>query len=186
MYIDIFLIVLIVWAVYNGWRNGLVKELLHIAGAIAGLLLALACYAGLGKYLTVDGSQQNMVLSLIAFLILCFILPIALGFVANMFSHLLRQMKLGIPNSLLGAVVSVVKFLLIISFAFNIMETLGIMNPERVATSHLYAPSRDFLFFMKDRAAAHTDTIGTIKGEQSDTTYIYFNRPDSTGNTVNR
>ena len=67
MYIDIFLVVLLLWAVFNGWRNGFIKELLNTGGVLSGLLLSLGCYALLGKYLAVDGTKVNMVLSIIAF-----------------------------------------------------------------------------------------------------------------------
>ena len=178
MYIDIFLTVLLLWAVFNGWRNGLVKELLNTGGVLTGLLLSLGCYALLGKYLTVDGTKVNMALSIIAFFILCIFLPIALGFVANRFNGLLRHMKLGLPNSVLGAAVSVVKFLFIISFAFNIMENLHIMNPQRTESSHLYEPTRGFLNFVRDETAAHSSAEEQTDGNETknDTTYIYFNQ----------
>lgn len=180
MYIDLFLIVLFLWAVFSGWRNGVVKELLHTGGVLTGLLLSLGCYAFLGKNLTVDGTKVNMVLSIMAFFILCILLPIALGFVANRFNSLLRHMKLGVPNSLLGAAVSVLKFLFIISFAFNIMENLHIMNPERTETSRLYEPTRGFLSFVRDESAVRLnhrseDKVDNVE-TKNDTTYIYFNR----------
>lgn len=182
MYIDIFLVVLLLWAVFNGWRGGFVKELLNTGGVLIGLLLSLGCYALLGKYLAVDGTRVNMVLSIIAFFILCIFLPIALGFVANRFNDLLRHMKLGLPNSLLGAAVSVVKFLFVISFAFNIMENLNIMNPERTAASRLYEPARGFLDFVRDESAIRfhrqSDSSADSVKTQSDTTYVFFNRND--------
>ena len=76
MYIDIFLVVLLLWAVFNGWRNGFIKELLNTGGVLSGLLLSLGCYALLGKYLAVDGTKVNMVLSIIAFFILWVSWPI--------------------------------------------------------------------------------------------------------------
>lgn len=177
MYIDLFLIILFLWAVFNGWRNGFVKELLNTFGILTGLLLSLACYAFLGKYLSVDGTKVNMVLSIIAFLILCILMPFALGFVANRFNDLMRQMKLGIANSLLGAALSTVKFLLVISFAFNIMENLHIMNPERTSASHLYTPVREFLDFVRDESKVQLQKRAEKKAREAknDTTYIYFN-----------
>ena len=182
MYIDIFLVVLLLWAVFNGWRNGFIKELLNTGGVLSGLLLSLGCYALLGKYLAVDGTKVNMVLSIIAFFILCIFLPIALGFVANRFNHLLCHLKLGLPNSLLGAAVSVVKFLFVISFAFNIMENLNIMNPERTVASRPYEPVRSFLGFVRDESAkrlhSQSDSSADSVKTKSDTTYVFFNHDD--------
>ena len=40
MFIDIFIIVLTVWALVSGWRNGFLKELVSSLGFLAGLLVA--------------------------------------------------------------------------------------------------------------------------------------------------
>lgn len=174
MYIDIFLIVLLAWAIFNGWRNGFIKELFNMLGTILGLLAACGCYYTLAEYLTVDGTKTNMVLSIIAFFILCFFIPLGLGFAANRVTWLVKEMKLGRPNSLLGAAVSTLKFLLVISFAFNIMENLHIMNDERTATSHLYTPVRQCLNFVRDEARVQLRRQMEMRVERPDTTYIHF------------
>lgn len=176
MYIDIFLIILLIWAVSSGWRNGLLKELLHTGGVLLGLIIALFVYVLLGRYLAVNGTKVNMVLSIVAFIILCIVIPIALGFVANRFTHLLRKLKLGIFDSLLGAALSALKFLLIISFAFNVMEMLHIMNPTRTASSRLYRPTVGFLSFVKTSVTDAASSVGGTESssEDNDTTYIYM------------
>ena len=45
--IDLFILVLIVWAAFSGWRHGLVKEIISTVGLLAGLLMAF--YPGLWK-----------------------------------------------------------------------------------------------------------------------------------------
>jgi len=138
--IDIFLIVILLWAAFSGWRTGFIKELISAGGFIVGLLVAATCYKFFGEYLAVNGSQSNMVTSIVAFFILWIVVPIMLGLVANILTKALRGMQLGIPNSLLGALVSVVKYFLLLSCVFLAMEGLGIMNAERTASSHLYQP----------------------------------------------
>lgn len=177
MYIDIFLIILLVWAVVNGWRNGFVKELLNTAGVLLGLIVACALYYLLADFLSVTGTKVNMVLSVIAFLIICFLIPFGLGVIATGFTRLLRDMKVGLPNSLLGSAVSIVKYVLIISFAFNIMENLGIMNPERTEHSTLYTPVRSCLDMVRDEAKVQLHRrITAPDGERNDTTIIRFDR----------
>lgn len=174
MYIDIFLIVLLAWAIFSGWRNGLIKELFNTLGVLLGLLIACGLYYWLAQYLSIEGSQTNIVLNIIAFFIICFFIPIALGFVASGLTRLVKGVMLGLPNSILGAVVSLLKFLLIISFAFNIMENLNIMNEERTAESHLYEPTRNFLSFVRDDAKVKWQQHLRQMEEEPDTTFIYF------------
>ena len=110
MTLDIFIIAILLWAGFNGWKKGLLKELISMGGFLLGLLIAATCYSTLGEYLTVNGSQVNMLTSIVAFLILWIIVPIALGFVATMLTKTLKGMKLGTPNSILGLLVSILKY----------------------------------------------------------------------------
>lgn len=138
--IDIFIIVLLLWAAYNGWRAGFLKEVVSAVGFLVGLLVAATCYTSFGEYLAVNGSETNMFTSLMAFFILWIIVPIVLGFVANVLTRALKGMQLGMPNSMLGAAVSIVKYLVLMSCVLNVMEGLHIMNNEKKGESYLYEP----------------------------------------------
>lgn len=138
--LDLFIVILLAWAIFSGWRAGLLKELISTTGFVVGLFIAATFYSTLGSYLAVNGSETNMFTSIVAFLLLWIIVPIALGLAANLLTKALKGMKLGLPNSLLGASVSVAKFLLLLSCVFNAMTALGIMNEERTAESKLYRP----------------------------------------------
>lgn len=110
--IDIFIIVVLLWALFSGWRSGFVKEVTSLIGALVGLLIAATCYSAFGEYLAVNGSETNMVTSVIAFFLLWIIVPIVLGFAANVLTKSLKGLHLGMPNSILGAVVSALKYII--------------------------------------------------------------------------
>ncbi len=167
--IDIFIVVLLGWAAFSGWRNGFVKELLSSAGFLVGLLVAATCYSYLGKYLAVDGTESNMMTSVIAFFLLWIIVPITLGLVANVLTKAVKGMRLGMPNSMLGAAVSFLKFFLLLSCVLNVMEALHIMNAEKTASSRLYRPVTESLrlFFPSQDGDAAQD-----EGTKSDTVWV--------------
>ena len=142
MTLDIFIIAILLWAGFNGWKKGLLKELISMGGFLLGLLIAATCYSILGEYLTVNGSQVNMLTSIVAFLILWIIVPIALGFVATMLTKTLKGMQLGTPNSILGLLVSVLKYGLLLSCLLSAMNALGLLSQEKIAGSHLYNRQR--------------------------------------------
>lgn len=172
MFIDLFIIILFIWALFNGWRNGFLKEVVSAGGFIVGLLVAALFYQTLGAYLAVDGSKVNMVTSIVAFLILWIMTPCILGFVATNLTRALRSIHLSLPNSLLGAAVSALKFLILISCVLNMMNVLGIMNQERTRDSHLYGPVKGVLtFIFHETAAAAGEQLDEMK---NDTTWIYF------------
>lgn len=175
MYIDLFVVILLVWAILDGWRNGLIKELFNSLGVIAGLLVACGLYAVSGDFLAVNGSDTNMVTSIIAFLLLCLVMPLAFGFIANRLTAMIKGLHLGLPNSLLGAGVSVIKFVLLISFAFNMMSNLNILAEERTADSKLYGPVCSVLPFVQEEGKARIEEYKDKAG-CSDTTFIYFGK----------
>lgn len=168
--IDIFILIILVWALFNGWSNGFVKEIVSTIGFLVGLLIAATCYSTLGEYLAVNGTETNMVTSIIAFLLLWIVVPIVLGFVANLLTKALKGMRLGIPNSILGAAVSLVKYGVLMSCVLNVMQALGIMNEEKAGESKLVSPVTKVVgsFFPEDTVSVSGDAAQT----KSDTVWI--------------
>ena len=169
MTLDIFIIAILLWAGFNGWKKGLLKELISMGGFLLGLLIAATCYSTLGEYLTVNGSQVNMLTSIVAFLILWIIVPIALGFVATMLTKTLKGMELGTPNSILGLLVSVLKYGLLLSCLLSAMNALGLLSQEKIAGSHLYKPTTSIVSSIFE----HGITQSEDKQDQTaDTTWV--------------
>lgn len=162
--IDLFILIVVVWALFNGWKTGLIKEVTSTIGTLVGLFIAATCYSIFGEYLAVDGSETNMVTSIIAFFLLWIVVPIVLGFVANVVTKSLKGMQLGMPNSILGALVSVLKYILILSCVLNVMQSLNILNTEKAESSRLLSPVTGAVkvFFPKDSTAVSSpDTTQT-------------------------
>lgn len=173
--IDIFIIVLLLWAAFNGWRSGFFKEVISSLGFLVGLLVAATCYQTFGEYLAVNGTETNMMTNIIAFFLLWIIVPIALGLVANMLTKALKGMKLGLPNSILGAAVGVLKYIILISCVLNVMQRLNIMNEEKAESSHLYTPVTESLryFFPKDSLK---EAAKELLNEKPDTVWLERNK----------
>ena len=162
--IDLFILVLMIWAAFNGWRNGFIKEVVSSVGFLAGLLIAATCYSTFGEYLAVTGTETNMFTSVVAFFLLWIVVPIVLGLVANILTKALKGMQLGLPNSILGALVSLVKYVVLISCVLNVMQALHILNEEKTVDSKLYAPVTGVLQWLWENhgtlmPADETDTL---------------------------
>lgn len=175
MYIDLFICVLAVWAIYNGWNNGFVKEIFSTLGVIAGLVVTAIVYNVWGKdFLAVTGSETNMVLSVGMFLILWILLPLVFGLVANVLTRAIKGFQLGFVNSLLGVVFSVGKFALLLSCVLNMMTALDILGESKKAESHLYEPAVQLLPFVSEQVEKqHAKASET---EKNDTLWVDFNR----------
>ena len=62
--IDAFILILMAWAAFSGWRAGFLKEIVSTVGILVGLFIAATCYSFLGEYLAVSGSESNMMTSI--------------------------------------------------------------------------------------------------------------------------
>lgn len=141
MFLDIFVIVLTLYAIWKGWNNGLLRELVSTLGFLGGFIIAILCYKTIGKYLAVNGSEVNMLTSIVAFLLLWVVSPIVLGTVATLFTKALNHLKfISLPNRLGGAAISLFKYILLMSLVLNMMSFLHILSEERKQDSMLLEP----------------------------------------------
>ena len=139
--LDLFIIVVILWSLYNGWRAGFIREALSTTGLLTGLLGASFVYSAFGDTLVIaTGNPINMVTNIIAFFLLWIIIPLVLGFAATLLTKMLGKLHLGSLNSAAGAALSFIKYLCLLSCILTAMHSLGILNEERVQKSVCYSP----------------------------------------------
>ena len=141
---DILLLILLAVGFISGLFSGAVKQVISLVAFVAGFLLACIYYQTLGDILT---SVLNFptFCKTVAFVLLWVIVPIVLGFAANIATKALKGLKLGLPNSLLGALVSVVKYVILISCVLNVMSALHILDEEKTRDSRLFEPTKGLL-----------------------------------------
>ena len=130
--LDLFILIIIGWSLFNGWRAGFLREVLSTAGLLVGLLGASLAYSVFGETLAVaTGSKVSMVTNIVAFFLLWIIIPLMLGFAATLLTKVLRKLQLGTINSAAGAGLSLLKYTILLSC---------LLNEERVEKSVLYRP----------------------------------------------
>lgn len=144
-FIDFAILLLVIWAAYKGWRQGFLKELASMVGFVVGLFVAAALYSQFGEYLAPHLGAPLTAAKIIAFVVLWIVVPIVLGMVANLLTKALKGMRIGLPNSILGAAVSLLKYLVLMSCVFNVMSALGIVSQEKASASFFYEPIKDSL-----------------------------------------
>ena len=187
--LDLFILVIIGWSLYNGWRAGLLREVLSTAGILVGLFGASLAYSVFGETLAVaTGSQVNMVTNIVAFFLLWIIIPLALGFAATLLTKVVRKFQLGSINSAAGAGLSLIKYVILLSCLLTAMHSLGILNEERVEKSVLYRPVSGVLSWAVDAvfnndedahkvthrngSGTHDDAANSDDSDQSDTVWV--------------
>ena len=165
MYLDIFIGIILIFALVRGLMNGFVKELASTIGFLLGLFVAATCYQTLGEYLTVDGSEVNMFTSIVAFLLLWIIVPIIFGLLATLITQALDLTALGIANRIGGGILSMAKYLVLLSCVLNVMVSLNILNNERTEGSVMLEPVQFITKFAMERASDYVPEVIEKAGE---------------------
>ena len=93
-FIDFVILLLVIWALYKGWRQGFLKEIISMVGFVVGLFVAAGLYSSFGEYLSPHIGASPTVANILAFLVLWIVVPIVLGLVANLLTKALKGMKI--------------------------------------------------------------------------------------------
>jgi len=144
--------VILLFALIRGFKQGLIKQVFSIAGFIAGTIAAYLFAGKLAPYLSnfFDASLSFM-LPLSYFLI--FIASVvAISIVGRLFHHLITFASLGMLNRISGAVVSTLKYAIIIGLLLNLYTSIDkngrLISMEARENSLFYTPLQHLGAFM--------------------------------------
>lgn len=172
-FIDLFVLLVLLWAFFLGWRSGFVKQLASLVGFAAGLFIAGMLYSTLGQYLAPHLGTGLGVAKFLAFVLLWIVVPIVLGFAATL---LTRAMKgaIGLPNHLLGALLGMFKYVVLLSCLFNIMGFLGLISEQKQEQSLTYRPVKGTVYTLFSTLREHKARRDSIDAARTpDTVFIY-------------
>ena len=114
IYIDLIVIVVLLYAFLKGFSNGLVNELASFLGLLIGAIISYSFSDDLSKiidnYVEIDGQILNILSFIFLFILTSFLFTIAGKYVTK----LIKYISLGTINRLLGGIFSSLKFLIII------------------------------------------------------------------------
>lgn len=125
-YVDLCLIVLFIFAIYRGFKKGLVLSIASLLGLLLGV------YGGMyfSDYFTVILKERwEIELPLLAFALTFIFILLAIYFLGKLIEKLLKIIALGLINKILGAVFSFAKYVLIIAVLLYIVEQTLINYP---------------------------------------------------------
>lgn len=138
--IDLIVCLVLAAAVWNGCRQGFIMQLGSLAALLAGLWLAARYADAAGAWLRLDGEVRcagGFAAVFVATLL-------AAGIVARLLRKIFHWVGFGLPDRLLGAAVSVVKYLLLLSVLFALFDRLNaggsLIKAQTLETSRTYRP----------------------------------------------
>lgn len=144
-YIDIIILIPLIFALIKGFRKGLILELATLAGLILGIYAAKEFSQPVSDWLNALFDIQN---SLLVFGLTFAIVLIGLYFLGKLLEKLIKLVAMGWLNKIGGAVFSLAKWGAIISVILLIVDKVNdsytLIENENLNKSVLYKPVKDF------------------------------------------
>ncbi len=136
---DIVVALVLLFGLYKGVSNGIIKELAFFAAIILGIYVSKLVSPDVAEWVMGFSGWDYDVCLIVAYGILFFAVAFGLHFVASLITKALRQISLGWLNKLLGAVFGVLKFGLIISVLLNLLITVN-LHEGFAANTYTFTP----------------------------------------------
>lgn len=137
-WIDIITVVFMVWAVYNGWRRGVILQVCTLAGIAGGLWLAIHYGEQVGSMLGITKSYAMVC----GFAIVLVAAMIGVNLISRALRGLFSFAGLGILDVIAGVVVACAKYLLILCAIFSVFDILnaniGVISQNTLDSSLFY------------------------------------------------
>lgn len=122
-YLDIILLIPLLWAAYKGFTKGLIIEVASLLGLIMAVFCSVKFSGFLAEWAKAKFEIETDFLPIVCFIILFFATLLAIMGLAKLLEKVVNIAALGIPNKILGAAFSMVKALFIIGVFIVITET---------------------------------------------------------------
>ncbi|MBQ5844318.1 MAG: CvpA family protein [Alistipes sp.] len=111
---DIITIIVLIIAIFSGWKNGFTSQLLSLAGIMGGIALAIAFGEEVGTLCKIDPAYAKV----LGFIITFVGTVITAMILAKLLSSIFSALGLGSLDTFFGILLSILKYGLILSVAF--------------------------------------------------------------------
>ena len=138
--IDLVVCLVLLLALWNGWRQGFIVQICSLAGIVAGIWLAARFGGQVGLLLRLD----EEVASVGGFVTVLIVVVLVVAVAARLVRKVFHFAGFGLADILLGVVVSVAKYLLILSLLFSAFNRLNVdyslVGARTIEGSRSYKP----------------------------------------------
>lgn len=137
---DLIVYIALAWAIFNGWRRGFLLQMLSLVAVVAAIYLGIRFGAELGVMLGMEGTTAQIG----GFIAIFFGSLIVIAIVGRLLRGVFRLAGLGVVDTLLGILFSVVKIGLVVSVLFSWFSALNrdykLASKEKIELSRWFEP----------------------------------------------
>lgn len=123
-FLDVFILVLLVWGAYKGFKNGLVIELFTLFALFLGLYAAIHFSDFLAEKITDETPSEESYVPVIAFILTFLAVGAMVYFGGKAFEKVIKVVQLSALNKLMGALFGLIKYTFIAGTLIVIVDSM--------------------------------------------------------------
>ena len=123
-WIDLIISLLLVYAFYNGFKNGLILELTALLALVLGIFAAYYYADITAHYLDKWVDWSDAILMTFAFILTFIIVVILINLIGKIISKIIGMIALGLVNKIAGGIFGLLKIFLLISVLFLVADAV--------------------------------------------------------------
>ena len=147
-YIDVIILLVLLYGAVRGLIRGFAVELLGIAGLVLGGVCAVRYSGHVAGFLKDLFGMGDSYVGYVAWGLTFLLVVLLVALLARLFTRLLDAIALGLVNRLAGALFGAAKCFLVVSIAVMFLEGMNkggqLVSKETVKGSLMYQPALDF------------------------------------------
>jgi len=158
-YIDIAIVIPLLYATVKGFSNGLIKEITGLLGFFLGIYFAVNFSFYLEPKISKYFLEYEKFIPIITFLTLFIITIIAIRFIGYILDRITKALALGFISKLLGAVFGFLKVLIIFCFLLFIVKDYKLLDIEKTENTVLLEPLEQISKQVIPKINEHKDDV---------------------------
>jgi membrane protein required for colicin V production len=143
-YFDIFIAVPLLWAIYRGFKKGLIIEVASLVALVLGIWGSLNFSDYAATLINENWEVSAKWLPILAFSLTFILIVIAVFSLAKLLEKVVKMVALGLPNRILGALFGALKVVMLLSVIFYLLGTVHEKYPflpeKALSESLLFTP----------------------------------------------
>ncbi len=145
--IDIVIGIPLLWAVYNGFKKGLIVEVSSLVALVLGIYGAIHFSDFTADFIRNNFDYDSQYMGYIAFAITFLLIVIGVNLLGKLLSKLADAIALGVVNKILGVLFSLLKWVIVLSIVVFFVDYVNkkkeFIPKEMQEKSILYQPMLD-------------------------------------------
>ena len=173
-YLDISLVIPMVYGLIRGFSKGIVKEITSLAAIVIGIYLALSFSVHIEHIFIritsifsseLSKKENESFIPIISFAVIFLLSVISVKAIGNIINRITNILALGVISKILGALFSFVKVCLLLSALIYFEKTIEIIPKKIIKISVIYSPLESVIEKLLPSIKKHKGIIKEFENE---------------------